>query len=289
MLMCVDNGFKYTKVATASGTYRFASRIQKATALDKNVITYGIIDYQVGSGSDDLQADKTSSLISKLCLLRALAEQDADDFDLILDLPIGHYYNEDFRERFGENMGKSEEILYNGKKRNIRIRSAKVFPQGLAALYAGDINDYKDKAIGILDIGGLTIDGCVIDNLKPLKETIFSANFGTIILENRIKTALNSAFLLNVQDYEVPYLIHSGIDEIPESKAVIDAAVHEYFAALKREMIAKNWSIDTLEIVGTGGGSALLRDYLELHFHYTQTENPICGNVLGLYRIGDSL
>jgi hypothetical protein len=116
---------------------------------------------------------------------------------------------------------------------------------------------------------------------------MFSLNRGTLILENRIKTALNEAFLLNVSDYEIPYMIASGgIAAVPESKAVIESAIQEFVGQIRREMVVKGWSCETLPIVGIGGGAELLKDYLETVFIYEETGNPMFDNAIGLYELG---
>lgn len=290
-LLCVDNGYGNTKIKTSNRLYQFPSKVQSAINQDGTIIQLNGIDYQVGIGQDDIDMDKSKSLVHQLCLFKAIVENidNNEPIDLILDLPLTHYYNLEYRNTFKELICQNKNIKHNGVAKGINIAQIEVCPQGLSSLYSNNANQYKNQLIGVLDIGALTIDGCIVDNLRPIKETIFSINHGVLILENKIKTALNQEFMLNIQDYEMPYIIKNGLNKINEAERIINNCIEEYFVSLKREMLAKNWSIETLNILGIGGGCCLLEDLLSLHFNYTQSNNPVYDNVLGLWNIGARL
>jgi hypothetical protein len=286
-LCAIDNGYYETKVKTEDRMYKFQSKIQKATD-ENNTISYEGETYTIGEGKDDLLNNKTQGYVHKLCTLRALAEQteDEEDFNLILDLPLIHYYNDDFRDEFKALMSKTEVIRHNGKLKKINIKKCSIIPQGLAALYANNISEHKEKMVAVLDIGGLTIDGCIVENLKPIKESMFTINLGTKILENRIKTALNKKYLLNIQDYEIPYIMQDGIKGI-DCNTVIQSVYEEYFETLTREMITKNWSVETLKMLGIGGGILRLQDTINFYYNnFKVSANPVFDNVTGIYNIG---
>lgn len=292
MLVCVDNGYDSTKVRTNNMITKFKSRIEKATGehFEKDVIEYNGEKYIVGQGTDDISNDKTQGLVHKLCTLKALGDLTnvTQEFDLIVDLPLNHYRNKDARERFKEYIGEKINVIkQNGITKKIIINKCTVLPQGISALYSNP-SAYKDKVIGIIDIGGLTIDGCIVEDLKPIKETIFTINKGVTILENRIKTLLNQYFFLNIQDYEMPYILKNGIpNREKESKAIIDNAIDEHFEGVLRELKAKNWSLETLELLGIGGGMITFKDVITKYLpNLKVSDNPVYANVNGLYAIG---
>ena len=206
ILVCIDNGYGDTKVKTLDRLYKFSSKIQPVMNNDKNILKYNGTIFQVGTGHDDIMTDKSNSLTHILCLLRAIAENsnDSDNLHVMLDLPLIHYYNENYRDSLAELLKQNETIIYNGIPKKINIDRIDIYPQGLVSLYANDITRYCNQIIGLIDIGAVTIDGVIIDNLKPIKESMFSVNLGTKILENKVKTALNQELLLNLQDYEIP-------------------------------------------------------------------------------------
>jgi plasmid segregation protein ParM len=258
---------------------------------DGSIIKYDGISFQVGTGLDDIDVDKSNSLTHKLCLLKSIAENivDNDEIHVLLDLPLTHYYNINYQNNIKNFLKQNETIVYNGTPKKSNIKRIDIYPQGLVSLYANDITEYSNKKIGILDIGAVTIDGCIVDNLKPIKETMFSINLGTKILENKIKTKLNQELLLNLQDYDIPYIVKDGIKSIPEAEQIITDVIEEYMIFIRREMLGKNWSLEVLDILGVGGGVILLNDFLELYFNYIESNNPIYDNVLGLWNIGKAL
>jgi plasmid segregation protein ParM len=291
LLVCIDNGYGDTKVKTSEKLYKFNSKIQSVMNNDGSIIKYDNINYQVGTGHDDIIVDKSNSLTHKLCLLRAIAEnaEDGNDLHIMLDLPLTHYYNVSYRNELRKFLQQNELIIYNGTPMKINIERIDIYPQGLVSLYANNVTNFSNKIVGIIDIGAVTIDGCIIDNLKPIKESMFSINLGTKILENQVKTKLNQELLLNLQDYQMPYIIKDGIEKIPEAEEIITKVIEEYLVLLKREMMGKNWSLDTLNIFGVGGGSQILKDFMEINFNYTESNNPVYDNVLGLWNIGKAL
>ncbi|MFT9495873.1 hypothetical protein [Anaerosolibacter sp.] len=296
MAMCVaiDNGYFDTKVKNQETIRKFKSKIEKATGniMEKNVLEYFGERYLIGHGKDDISNDKTRGLTHKLCTLKALADitDTVEEFNIALDLPLIHYKNKAFRDDFERYMTDPavNVVTQNGKQKKIIIRNCIIAPQGIAALYAYDARQYKNKVIGVLDIGGLTIDGCIVENLTPIKESAFTINAGTIIFENKVKTAFNEEFFLNVQDYEVPYLIENGVPgrEI-ESRILIEKLYDEHFEEVIREMRAKNWSIETVPILGIGGGTLRFEGVFNRYLPTLKpSESPVYDNVLGLYNIG---
>lgn len=292
VILAIDNGYDDTKVKTNEKIYKFKSKIKKTNGnfQDNNIIEYEGEAYNVGDGTNDFFNDKTQGITHKLCVMRALAENIKEDIsvNLLLDLPLIHYFNKDFRDEFHDYMSKLDDFKYNKIDKKIKINNCLVIPQGLSALYAYDISQYENKMLGIIDIGGKTIDGCIIDNLHPLKESMFTINLGTKILENKVKTALNQRFLLNIQDYQVPYILKN--EETSEFKYTIEEVFQEYFNEILQEIIQKNWSVETTDILGIGGGCLLVKDRVDFYLpKFSITNNPVYDNVIGLYNIGREL
>jgi hypothetical protein len=151
--------------------------------------------------------------------------------------------------------------------------------QGAGALYANNPEEYKNKLIAVWDNGGLTSQGCCFENLKPIPETMFSIDGGGIILNNKIKTYLNSKYGLNLQDYQIPHLEGYEKDK--------DYIIQEHIETITLEMKKHNWDIKTLPILATGGASEKMRvdKYLSNCF---LSKDCTYDNVKGLYAMGAS-
>lgn len=290
MLVCVDNGFDSTKVRMENKLFKFPSKWEQTNDDTET----GILKYKgeswVNRGKDDIEVEKTNSMVHKLSTLKALSKccEYSRSFDLVLDLPLMHYRNKKFREEFKEYMSNPgvDHVNYKGRDKEFIINGCTVAPQGVSALYS-DITRYKDRLVGVIDLGGITVDCCIVENLKPITDSIFTVNMGDRIVESAVKTKVNEKYLLNIQDYEIKSIVQNGVSSILGSKEFINQVVSECFDNLFRELRAKNWSLETLDIVLVGGGALKYADILaERISNISIIDNPLYANVNGLYQIG---
>jgi hypothetical protein len=134
--------------------------------------------------------------------------------------------------------GEFENIEINGSKRSIRIRQCTVFPQTVPVIYLKDFGNI----VGLIDIGGLTVQGCVINNLNLVKTSIFSENKGCIFIYNEIRKLLNKKYGINIQDYEIENIVRNKLVD----KNLIDKNLQEYVFNLKQILRKNNWNIELL-------------------------------------------
>lgn len=288
----VDNGYHDIKAIVKNQLTSYRSKIEinngcKITN-DVTLLEYEGTEYVIGAGKDNIDMDKTKSLHHKLFTLNALgsAIDYAESFNLVLALPMSHFKNNKFRDEFKNYMMEPtiSSIRIDGKKKVVTIKDVTVFMQGAAALYS-DPQRYKNRLIGLIDWGGLTINACLFENLNPIIDTMVTINAGTIILDNKIKTAINENFFMNVQDYEIPYLMNQE-----RYSKVISDVINEHCESVKRELKAKNWSLDTLEKLGIGGGMLRNKAYVHRHFSNMEVpEDPQYETVKGLQVIGEMI
>lgn len=275
----IDNGYWSTKILLDGKLGNIRS---KYTEDPDGEFEYNSKKYVVGHGSENIDHNKTVNELHRIITYYALGMgvNFAEEFKLVLSLPLLHYraLRDDFKAYImGEDAIK---VKIKGKEKRIFIKDVNVFLQGVATVYVNNPNQYRKGLLAILDIGGLTAQGAILENLKPIPESIFTIDAGVIILNNKIKTRLNEKYCLNIQDYEVPYLIdfHEDIQKVRD----------EHFEQIALEMQKKNWSLSTLPILATGGGS--------LQFEVTRylpksrlSNDPIFDNVKGLGVVGEMI
>jgi plasmid segregation protein ParM len=246
----------------------------------------------VGEGAtmSNVEYDKTSNELHKICTYAALASLSnfiGTEFNIVVGYPINIFSAN--KETFAEYLKTSDfiETELDGEIKVFKVNDCLVFPQGAGALYVNP-ERYKNKVIAILDIGGLTINGCIFDNLNLIRESIFTENLGTIILQNKVKKALDKRFSLNIQEYELPWIIKNGYRQgKEESKKIIDEVLMNHVEEIRKMARVNNWNIDNLEILLAGGGSLLLEDHLKKVFTAaTVSDDPVNDNVKGFYNIG---
>jgi hypothetical protein len=303
VLVAVDNGFKDTKVYTIINDkeykFKFDSKYENVLQdddLNKNntmKIYWNDETYLVGEGAsnDSLDDDKYNNELAKICTYAALSKLSnfvGYEFDLVCGYPLTTCSMG--KENFSDYLKTDniEEIDFEGELKRFRISNVSVLPQGVSALYGLNTRDYKDKVIGILDVGGKTINGIVVSNLNPIKQTMFTEDLGILILYNSIKMALNKEGI-NVMDYQVPYVIENGLPGYEkEVGEIINGVITKHVNDIKVIMRRNKWAIESLPILTIGGGSIVLEDALcKVLPHVIRVEEPEYANVKGFYRVGE--
>jgi plasmid segregation protein ParM len=295
--VAIDNGYWATKVYTANNQFSFRSRYERTIneTLNNNdtmAFKYDGVDYLVGEGAgvSNVEYDKTSTELHKICTYAALsrlANCTGTDFNIVVGYPLNIYSSN--KEAFAEYL-KTDDLIeteLNGELKLFKVSNVTVFPQGAGALYVNP-GQYKSRVIAVLDIGGLTVNGCIFDNLTLVRESIFTENLGTIILQNKVKKILDKHYNMNIQEYELPGIIKNGLIKYQqESRNFIDAVLLNHIEDIKKTMRVNNWNIDNLEILLTGGGSLLMEKQLKDIFPLSvMSADPVNDNVKGFYNIG---
>ncbi len=259
----INNGYFATKIKTDTKEFQFESRVTKA--LDKyeaNLVLDGEV-YRVGAGSNDLELNKTMSFTQKACIAYAIQKATIDkQVSVMSALPINTYSNKEAREQYKEWLLSLD-----------RVERCEVYPEGAAATLS-DLSWYNDKLVCLMDVGGLTINCMIFDSGKLVPGTAFSMQLGAIILENRIRMALQQSELVNVPDYQIKYLADK-----PQCMNVI----REYIREIRQELKKMNYPTD-IEYRFTGGGAlkystVFKADFIDAYL----SQDAVWENVRGLY------
>ncbi|WP_027309297.1 ParM/StbA family protein [Caloramator sp. ALD01] len=296
-LAAIDNGYWATKVFTKDKQFSFRSKIEKANdnlSLNNTMrFFFNDIDYLVGEGAtmSNIEYDKTSNELHKICTYAALANLsnfNLNEFYLVVGYPLNIYINgaESFAEYIKTNNFIATEL--NGETKLFKIVDVTVFPQCAGAAYVYP-EKFKNNVVGIIDIGGLTVNGCIFDNYNLIRESMFTENLGSIVLFNKIKKALDVEFGMNIQEYEIPQIIQFGLRAYQEkSLQIINEITNNHVEEIKKVARMNKWNIENLEIMFIGGTSLILKEYLKRTFPFGEISlDPINDNVKGFYRVGE--
>ena len=265
--ICINNGYFATKVKTESKEFMFESKVTKA--LDKyeaNLILDGSM-YKVGAGSNDLELDKTISFTQKACISYAINQATRDDEVRVMSaLPINAYSNITARENYKEWLLTID-----------KVKECEVYPEGAAATLS-DLSWYKNKLVCLIDVGGLTANCMIFDNGNLVPGTAFSCQLGAIILENRLRIALQQSDLVNIPDYQIKYLV---------DKPQCMNTIREYFKELKQELKKMNYPTD-IQYRFTGGGAVKYSVLFKGNFKNSYlSQDSVWENVRGLYLLSE--
>lgn len=267
--ICINNGYFATKVKTSSKEFMFESKVTKALdKYDANLVLDGAM-YKVGSGNNDLELDKTISFTQKACISYAINQSTRDDEVRVMSaLPINAYSNVTAREQYKEWLLSLD-----------HVKECEVYPEGAAATLS-DLSWYKNKLVCLIDIGGLTANCMIFDGGNLVPGTAFSCQLGVIILENRLRMALQQTDLVNIPDYQIKYLV---------DKPQCMNTIREYFKELKQELKKMNYPTD-IQYRFTGGGAVKYSVLFKGNFRNSYlSQDAVWENVRGLYLLSEVL
>ena len=282
---------------------------------DKTYSTFRIGDYvlnqDISTTSYSLSEDKhkKSEELAKFLAGITMIEQDANNIEIekvITGLPIKFHakYKDDFKERF-EGTFKFEFINSNDKfiSKKITINKVIMIPQGLASYYDFALNEKGlvetkiQNGIGIIDLGGLTIDCVAFNDGELIKNSPISFNFG---VRKKVFEKIQNTLSMDIsQDILKEQIIRDkDFIKIRDKKYNFKKIKEEAIDNLAREIslqIENRWNDILLidKILITGGASIMLFDKLDKYLDNFPCEkinkNPQFSNARGYLKLGKAL
>ena len=266
--ICINNGYANTKVKFKNREFMFKSATREAAyEYDTDIVDVNGKRLVVGEGEVDVDLNKTSSETQIACIKHALNLSGLREANVITAMPVNSYLNKTAREEY--------KLMF---KQSGIVNEVIVYMEGMAAVLS-DYAWYKNKLVCLLDIGGLTINAMLVDNGNLVDGTAFSMQLGTIILDNRIRKALEQNSLCNVPSYQIKYLTNSH-----EAMNVL----REYVKEIKQNLKKANYPT-SIEYRLTGGGSLQYQVFLKAQFNAYLSQDAIWENVRGLSIVGGML
>lgn len=290
-IVSVDSGKFATKGAIRGIDGKVEKKIKFLTKIDKETVDFGMLGnesthfvtfegarYRVGDGAENESYSETKQEdIHKICTYTALAllgVQNGDSVILGIGCPLSIFKNKKAREEYGRFIGNSHEpvtIVIDGRKITFVIEKTVVFPESAGIVYL-DFDKYKEKTVGVIDIGGLNTNCCVYQKIAPVPSTIFTTRLGGKEMFKTLLDKLNSSLNLSspIADYQMNDIMESGFvfdrrDKAKEQKS--KKIIHDYRLQHIQEVydscVKHNWAVDNMEIVFVGGTSLLLKEEIK--------------------------
>lgn len=285
-VMAINVGYYNCKIKNSSKECLIETRIQENDDAEKYIDIMGT-RYEVGEGIRDLSFktdSKVQDVVTKYAILSNC--ENGDIVTVVVALPMAVYLKKENREKYRNRILAIGNLstLVGGKLKNVTIKEVIVYMEGAAAMLEHQ-KRYKGKAVGLIDIGGNTINCAIFRDGKIQKETITQLDLGMIKLERRIIDTLNSNHSLNIQDYEIKDVL-TDVKFSTEVRKMQDSHID----LLKQRLLEKKWNVEFTELLATGGGSADLSQSLRDKFrNIFISDSPVYDNVRGMYLVGSAL
>jgi plasmid segregation protein ParM len=268
ILLGLDNGNKCVKTSEGYINEAGFTKSSDEPISASNLLVYQGEFYSIGSNRMSVQMDKTVNEDAFILSLPAIADalnkvgiEEKASIILGLGLPIVNYgtLKKKFREYF---LRQDIRFTYNKKNYHIDIVDARVYPQGYASLVT-DFNSYKNMLCNIIDIGGFTIDIFQVENGIINTTSCFSLPDGVITLITKVQQELFKANIrlteTQIQDIILgnnPVLFDMDVKELIETMA------SEYVGNILSKIEEYGFEFRNPSVF-TGGGSMMLRDYIQ--------------------------
>ncbi len=283
MALIVNCGFYNTKIKIGNKRIVFPTRVQESEDGSKTLILNDI-SYEIGVGSRDI-SDKQLSLVHNVCTQYSILKYaNKPKIEVVVALPFNLYLNKEYRENYKRKIIGVHRGIVDGLETEVIVKDCTVFAEGAAA-YLPYKSSLKNEVVGILDIGGNTINCMIYDRGNLLKNTVSTLDLGMIKLERKIIDTLNIRTGWNVQEYEVKEIIERG-----EYKTVVDECISKHIRDIKQRLLEKKWNIDRITLFATGGGSQQIQEQLEKEFkNIIVSSNGLWDNLEGMSIVGDEI
>ena len=226
------------------------------------------------------QAEVVSSKTSKAELIHKVAAYTAihqlaesgDELEIAVGCPLSVFENRQLKKDYKNFLFPAKEIsvAVNGTTKHFTISRVVVLPESAGILYS-DGNDYRNMKVGIVDLGGLNVNGCVYDKTMPVISSLFTDNLGSNVLTQNLKRALEQKYGEDIPDYMLDDILHDGylIDnmsptgEFEGSREFISNFKKDHVQKVINKCNAMGWNLRTMRLVFVGGTTKLLSNEIK--------------------------
>lgn len=307
IVIAIDSGKFSTKWYDGKKKGNFRTTLKEIDAYDPTLrgafIEYKDKKYQVAETNGKVDTEKSKKkIVHRLSILYALSEMKVAPLhaiNLVVGCPSDICKNQDERNEYAEYI-KGEgtiEIIINHKLHIFNIANVLVLPESSGVIFREEnYEKYANRLVGVVDIGGLNLQGCMYMECSPIHDSIFALNKGTNNLYAEIKTMLNSkknedGSTNNYSDvqilYKLKYLNNKELNGLTdeEIKLIKEKMKNHLLDNAFSEMESLQWNVKGMNLIFTGGGSELMKSEIK-ELGYEVSEDAIYDNVIGFYEVG---
>jgi len=262
-------------------------------------VCYNGVRYRVGDGAmNESYFETKQEEIHKICTYTMIAlfgVNNGDSVVLGIGCPLSIFKNKRARieyQRFMSNNHEPVSLTVDGKRYTFVIDKCVVFPESAGVVYV-NYDKYRNRTVGVIDIGGLNTNCCVYQNIAPLVETVFTTRLGGKVMSKSLRDTLNSSLNLStpLTEYQMPEIMKNGyvydrrdVARQTKSKKIIHDYRIKHIQEIYDNCVAHNWAVDNMDIVFVGGTSLLLKEEIKEVFGVDDTyfyDNADMLNALG--------
>jgi len=271
MLISIDHG----NYAVKTPSFSFVSGLTEHTVeppMAENLLEFNGSYWTLSSKRMSYMRDKTRDdryfILSLFAIAMELEKAESKapivHVDLAVGLPPEHYgvLKEKFKGYFTRE--GVVRFTYNHKPYAISLNQVMVFPQAYAAVVPQSNLVVNTPRVFIVDIGGYTTDVLLLRNGKPDLQFCRSLEDGIITMNNDIIRKVNALHDLSIDDEHIQAVLSDVPTILPEEVVnTIKGATKQHTQNILDKLRELQVDLRSIPAIFIGGGSLLLRDYIE--------------------------
>lgn len=284
----IDIGYSHTK--TSEGII-FQSKILNGGGFvgDGCEIKIDGTRYLYGYGANDLDLSKADSELTKVCLLAAIILSTNDnEVNVASGLPVAHYKNQKSALYNSIMKCSGSTVEMDGEVRKITIRDCAVYPQGVACMYAYDI----DGDCILVDIGGKTVDIAYFTYQNGSRKlSDFSTIYkGIYTLQSKVIDEINKRFPVSLDIEHAEKIMNNGLYIFGDRQDIdfIQELYWMHTREIVKELILKYPYHTTPVYLCGGGADVLLPSFKKEIKNIKALSNGQFANAIGFKKLADA-
>lgn len=298
MILGIDKGSAYTKttkhkiksiVRKSYDNFDIENIDRKGLHIILNDENY-IIGEKGNFATDLLKSQhQNTEILIKTAIALSTTETNTN-VSLVVGLPIAQHSKQ--KDRFKNMLISSNltEIYINNTLKTFTIQNVEVFPECVGAFYSLDTNQYNDKKVLFIDIGGLSMDIASFDNKKLAEYS--THQLGIMKLFVKIANEINKQYDSQFDIWDVENILNNGLKVSGQTVRIdfINHIIQEYvidiYQTIKLQYDLK-W-YDEVIFVG-GGGIFLFPNFKKYIPHSRLVDNAQFANANGFQKVAEVL
>jgi plasmid segregation protein ParM len=315
----IDLGYNATKAVCENGKVCFASAVgspdkarfclngdQGITLVSPDHVLVGdhaVTQSRFLNRREDRQWIESNEYLSLFyAAVSELTKATSVDLQIVTGLPVAFY--DDAQTVKGRLMGEHRLQREGQRAQLVRVQSVRVIPQPFGSLLSEVLDDRGRIAnaklgrsrVGIIDVGGKTVNLLSVNKLSEIGHETASVNAGGWTLVRAVRTWLSRDYagLDDLRDHDLADAIKNRAirfygRDVDDFGDVVDGLANDLAEQIIGEA-SKLWNGGATldQIIVTGGGALLLGDAISQHWPHTEiVSNPVFANAVGYWKLAN--
>lgn len=264
----IDHGNRQMKTANTAFLSTVTPQKVKPSNLSQ-IMEFGGKYYAIGGSREDVntKVDKTVDddyyILTLASMATELKYRGKNEAAVRMATGLPPRWYESQMKTFRKYLGRERELnfRYQGEEFHVYLEGVSVYMQGFAAI-ADVMVETEGKSCLLVDIGGGTVDGIPIENMRPSGAPPIIDNYGTIKCISSVNEALMAEFGEKAKPYIIETIMQTGTYSGDEAYLqVIRRELRRYTDYIYSLIKKHGYNLHLEKIIFMGGGASIMQNF----------------------------